>query len=150
MVFSNPSQYSPYSFLSNIFLGLKKAVTQINIVDTPTSGAIQNNLDYIEEQAGSYASFFTKLMTVMESTESKKKMEPTGGPPKTPDRPIPPVNSDSTDSTTGSGASSQGKPEEPVKELASELIARVLGAMMDDFKVIKWSKSPFTLRLAKQ
>ena len=138
-----------YPLSLNSSSGLNKALRQPNSVDTSTSGGIEKQFDDIEENAPTFSSFFLKLMTVMESTETKAKMEPTEAP-KTPDRPTHSVNPNNTNSSIGSGTSSQGKPEEPVKELANELIGRVLSVMKDDFKVIEWSKSPYKPRLSKQ
>ena len=112
------------------------ALDRLASVDTSTSGAIEEQLDWIENNMPGYYAFFSRLKVVMESSESKTKMEPTEGSPKTPDQPTHPVNPNNTNSSTGSGASSQGKPEESVKDLANELIGRVLGVMQEDFRLI--------------
>ena len=89
----------------------------------------------------------------MNSLESKAKIAPTDGPPTTPDRPIPPRDPNRTDASTESNrtsSTSEGKPEEASRQLAHSLLAQVLGNIGNEFRTIKWSKSPYTLRLAQK
>ena len=131
--------------------GLDQSIDRLNSVDTSTSGVLEDQLDNIRNEA--FYAFFNDLLTVMNSFESKAKIEPTEGPPKTPDRPIPPRDPNRTDGSAASNitsSTSEGKPEEACRQLAHSLLAHVLGQMGNDFRTIRWSKSPYTLRLAQK
>jgi hypothetical protein len=133
---------------------------QLRKIETPTSGSILRQKKYV---SSTFKPFFEHLQQVMSSAETKAKLEPPGGPPKTPpNRETIPEDPNFTNTSTGSGTSSQGKPEEPSKLLANELIARVLDVIFegprdeyedpgdedkDDFTIVDWSESAFKLHL---
>lgn len=157
MARSHPSTCIPCAEASvTVFLGLDKALEILDSVDTSTSGALEDQSD--EFQSGdkaAFKAFFGNLLTVMKSVESKAKVEPTDrapSTPKTPDQPIPPLDSGKTGERFASNVtgSSEGKPEESTRQLASEFLACVLGVLLNDGRTIKWSKSPHTLRLSQK
>jgi hypothetical protein len=139
--------------LNDLLLELDTVIEYFNSVDTSTSGELEEQMDGLRR--GPYRSFFNALLKVIKSSENKDNIEPTEGPPVTPTTSNPPlVNPDRTDgSITGSkisSTSSEGKPEEAAKVLAYELVSHVMGAMGNDFRTIKWTKSPHTMRIAEQ
>ena len=126
------------------------ALVQLTFIDTPTSEAIEKKQDWMEDNISDFVGFLTRLKVIMESAVLKAKLAPTEGPLTTPNQPIPPVNSDRVDSMTGSESTSQNKVEEPSKDLANELIEKVLSVMQDDFRLLSWCKSPFSVRISKE
>jgi hypothetical protein len=131
--------FAPQFSCSNIFEGLQKALDNLNSIDTSTSGALKGQLGYIEDNIPGFHNFFENLVEVMSSAENKETLEP--ATPKTPDRETIPRNPNFTNQSTGSGTSSQGKPEEPSKLLANALLKRVLAVMSDNYKAIEWSRN---------
>jgi hypothetical protein len=140
---------SPPKVLSDIFSGLDKVLAQLNQIHTPTSAAIYDQQPIIEENAPAFIGFFGKLEMVMSSMERKKGLGKPSGLPKTPPgQETVPVDPKYTHSSTGSGTSSQGKPEDPTKLLANELIQHALrvtfrGVGAADYSVMDWIDSPY-------
>jgi hypothetical protein len=139
--------------LSDIFPGLDNALAQLNQIHTPTSAAIYDQKQIIKANALSFNPFFEKLQMVMSSMEKKKELEPPSGSPRTPtDQQTIAANPNLTHESTGSGGSSQGKPEDPTKLLANELIQRALDVTFEgigaaDYRVMDWVHSPYQLHL---
>jgi hypothetical protein len=130
---------------SNTLPDLDRRVSQLNSVDTSSSGALEMELNRIKEQPTYF--FFDQLQLVMSSTEGKNATKLVGRPPTTPtDRGFPAIDPSKTDETIES-RSSEGKPEEPVEQLASRFISLVLGAMDIEFRTLKWSEGRHTTRI---
>jgi hypothetical protein len=130
------SVFSYYFVYANIFEGLERALDNLRSVDTSTSGVLEGQLSYIEENIPGFHNFFEILVEVMSSAEKKERVLPES--PKTPNQPTIKPNPNFTNSSTGSGTSSQGKPEESVKLLVNALLKRVLAVMSDNYKTIPW------------
>ena len=116
-------------------------------MDTSTSGTIDYDLMF-GNSSMPFRSVFRKLASVMRSTEPKDIPEQDEeGPPRTPDQSnhnlIDPYKSGSS---SGSGDSSQNKPEAAVQSLANELVESVLD-FMKELAIIEWSSS-FQVKLA--
>lgn len=132
-------------FHSNTLPGLDRRLLQLNSVDTSSSGALEMELDRVIEEPTH--SFFDQLQLVMSSRERKDATKPTGGLPTTPtDQRHPVIDPTKTDDTIES-RSSEGKPEEPSKQLASRFISLVMGAMKIEGRTLKWSGSRHTTRI---
>lgn len=144
---SSEVQKSMFRFrvLANTMLALDLAVEVLNSVDTSTSGALDEELERIRNS--SYHSFFKALHAVIQSKERQEDMSPADGPTTPTNREPPALDSRWTGSSDLSGTSSEAKPEEAPKTLATELLVRVLGVMDNDFRTIKWSESPCTTRI---
>ena len=140
---------SHVSVLSNTILGLDSALQALNSVDTSTSGVLEEELQRIKNcwPGALYHSFFKALHAVIQSKERDEDRKPDSGTTTPTNREPPPLDPRLTGSSKLSGTSSEGKPEEAPKTLANELLVRVLGVMDNDFRTIKWSRSPWTTRV---
>lgn len=131
-------------------LALDSALLALNSVDASTSGVLYEELERLKNcwPGALYHSFFKALHTVIQSKERKEDRNPVDDVITTPtNREPPPLDPRLTGSSKLSGTSSEGKPEEATKTLANELLSRVLGAMNNDFRTIKWSESPWTTHI---
>lgn len=130
------SVFSCYFVNTNVLEGLQRALDSLNSVNASTSGGLRGQLSDIEENIPGFHNFFEILVEVMSSAEKRERAVPES--PRTPNQPTTKPNPNFTNSSTGSGTSSQGKPEEPCKLLANALLKRVLAVMSDNYKTVQW------------